>query len=149
VLTGATGELRGAARLLPDGLRIELTDTPDARWLEQYHYKGRPVPGHGSRLLESAPEQVFVSVLAGERVVGVVRGSMAERWAGLTAMEVDPEYRRRGLGSSLIAAVAEWAWKQGARSVYLQVGEGNDAARKLYESAGFEYHHSYAYLSPE
>jgi GNAT superfamily N-acetyltransferase len=82
-------------------------------------------------------------------VAGVVRGSMAQRWAGLTAMEVDPEYRRRGLGSNLVAAVAEWAWKKGARSMYLQVGEGNEGARKLYESAGFEFHHTYAYLTPQ
>jgi N-acetylglutamate synthase len=149
VLTGPTGELRGARRLLPDGLRIEAHDAPDERWLEQYHYKGRPVPRHGVRLLESAPDQVFVSVRDGDRVAGVVRGSMAQRWAGLTAMEVDPEYRRRGLGSALVAAVAQWAWKKGARSMYLQVGEGNESARNFYESAGFEFHHTYAYLTPQ
>jgi GNAT superfamily N-acetyltransferase len=148
VMTGATGELRGAGRGLPNGLTLELRDSPDAAWIDQYHYRGQAVPEHGIRLLTSAPQQVFVSIRDGDRVAGVVRGSMAERWAGLTAMEIDPDYRRQGLASTLIAAIAEWSWRQGARSIQLQVGETNDVARQLYLANGFEAHHPYAYLTP-
>jgi GNAT superfamily N-acetyltransferase len=150
VLTGPTGDLRGAGtgRPLPAGLHVQLTGTPDERWIDQYHYKGQPVPGHGIRLLQSAPEQVFASILDGDRLAGVVRGSMAERWAGLTAMEVDPEYRRRGLAVSLIGTIAQWAWARGARSIYAQVGETNEVAERLYRATGFEPHHRYAYLTP-
>jgi GNAT superfamily N-acetyltransferase len=148
VLTGATGELRGAGRGLPAGLVLDLQNSPDAAWMEQYHYRGLAVPEHGIRLLTSAPEQVFASILDGDRVVGVARGSLAERWAGLTAMEVDPQYRRQGLASALIAAIAEWGWQHGARSLQLQVGETNEVAKQLYLAAGFEPHHSYAYLTP-
>ena len=38
--------------------------------------------------------------------------------------------------------------REGARSAYLQVGDGNDAALRLYRSAGFSVHHRYDYLSP-
>jgi GNAT superfamily N-acetyltransferase len=148
VMTGPTGELRGAARLLPAGFTAHLQDSPDAAWMAQYHYKGLAVPEHGVRLLTSAPQQVFASIKDGDRVVAVGRGSLAERWAGLTAMEVDPEYRRQGLAGAVIAKVAEWGWQNGARSMQLQVGEGNEAAQRLYRSAGFELHHTYAYLTP-
>jgi GNAT superfamily N-acetyltransferase len=147
VLTAATGEVRGAARQ-PTGLLPQLHDRPDAAWLARYHYRGQSVPAQGVALLLSAPEQVFASVRDGERVIGVARGSLAERWAGLTALEVDPEYRRRGVASALLAAIAEWAWQRAARSIYVQVGETNEIGRQLYFSAGFEPHHTYAYLTP-
>jgi GNAT superfamily N-acetyltransferase len=148
VLTGPTGELRGASRGLPSALVVHLQDSPDQAWIEQYHYRGLAVPGHGVRLLTSAPEQVFASIRDGEQVVAVARGSLAERWAGLTAMEVDPGYRGQGLGSALIAAIAEWAWQRGARSTFVQVAETNQAGQGLYRAAGFEPHHRYTYLTP-
>lgn len=148
VMTGPTGEVRGAGRGLPAGLRLELDDSPDERWIEQYHYRGQAVPEHGIRLLTSAPEQVFASVTDGTRVVGVARGSLAGRWAGLTAMEVDPAHRRQGLGSALVAAIADWGFRRGARSIQLQVGETNTPGRELYLAAGLEPHHTYAYLTP-
>lgn len=148
VMTGPTGELRGAGRSLPSGLVLQLQDSPDAAWIEQYHYRGQAVPEHGIRLLTSAPEQVFVSILDGESMVGVARGSLAERWAGVTAMEVDPGYRRQGLASALVAAIAEWGWQRGALSIQLQVAETNEVGRLLYLATGFEIHHTYAYLTP-
>jgi N-acetylglutamate synthase len=149
VMTGATGELRGAGRGLPAGLAVHRQDAPDSAWIEQYHYRGQAVPEHGIRLLTSAPEQVFASIQddAGQ-VVGVARGSMAERWAGLTAMEVDPRHRRQGLARALVAAIAEWGWERGARSLQLQVGEDNQEARALYRACGLQEHHTYAYLTP-
>jgi GNAT superfamily N-acetyltransferase len=149
VMTAATGEVRGAGQGLPQGLTLRLRDAPDAAWIEQYHYRGVAVPEHGVRLLTSAPEQVFASIEDDDgRVVGVARGSLAERWTGLTAMEVDPDHRRQGLAGALIAGIAEWGWQQGARSIQLQVGETNQVAQALYQSAGFTPHHSYAYLTP-
>jgi GNAT superfamily N-acetyltransferase len=149
VLTGPTGELRGAGHGLPTALTMQLQDSPDAAWIEQYHYRGQAVPEHGVRLLTSAPEQVFASIRDGDRVVAVARGSLAERWAGLTGMEVEVDYRRQGLASALIAAIAEWGWQRGARSIQLHVGENNEAAQKLYLANGFEPHHNYAYLTPQ
>jgi ribosomal protein S18 acetylase RimI-like enzyme len=148
VMTAPTGEARGAAVGLPAGLSSQLQDAPDPAWISQYHYRGQPVPEHGVRLLTSAPEQVFASIRDGERVVGVVRGSLAERWAGLTAMEVDPQYRRRGLALALVALIAQWGWQRGVRSIFLQVSDANTAAQALYRGAGFTTHHRYDYLSP-
>ena len=37
VLTGPTGELRGAGRGLPTGLTLHLQDSPDSAWIQQYH----------------------------------------------------------------------------------------------------------------
>ena len=57
--------------------------------------------------------------------------------AQLIAMYVLPEARRRGLGRALIAAVEDWARDQRHARVFLNVMDGNDAARALYESCGY------------
>jgi ribosomal protein S18 acetylase RimI-like enzyme len=47
----------------------------------------------------------------------------------------------------VLAALAGWGAERAARSTYLQVAEGNEAALGLYLSAGFTVHHRYDYLS--
>ena len=84
----------------------------------------------------------------GDRVVAVARGSLGGGWAGITAVEVDPGHRRRGLARLLLARLAGWGARRGARSMFVQVGEINEAALRLYESAGFARHHRYDYVTP-
>lgn len=58
--------------------------------------------------------------------------------AQLIAMYVVPEARGRGLGRALVAAVEDWARAQGHARVFLNVMDGNAAARALYDSCGYE-----------
>jgi GNAT superfamily N-acetyltransferase len=148
VLTAATAALGIALAHPPAGLVVRLDPEPDAGWLALYHYRGEPLPPIATTLLLSAPEQVFVSVLDGDRTVSVGRGSVGGGWAGVTAVEVDAGYRRRGLARLVLAQLAVWAAGRGARSMFVQVGETNDAAVRLYEGAGFSHHHRYDYLTP-
>jgi GNAT superfamily N-acetyltransferase len=57
--------------------------------------------------------------------------------AQLIAMYVLPDARGRGLGRALVAAVEDWARREGHPRVFLNVMDGNDAARALYESCGY------------
>ena len=50
---------------------------------------------------------------------------------------VAPEYRGHGLAAALLDAALAWARASGARAMQLGVVCGNDAARRLYERAGF------------
>jgi ribosomal protein S18 acetylase RimI-like enzyme len=64
-------------------------------------------------------------------------------------MEVDPAYRRRGLGTAVLAALAGVARDEGAERLYLQVDETNAAGRALYARAGFVARYRYHYrLAP-
>lgn len=146
VLTASSGPLRD--RELREGQpAVELLDGPDEAWLSVYHYRGQPLPNSARRLLTSAPIQVFATVRDGGRTVAVARGSLAHGWAGITALEVVPSHRRRGLARALITALGGWAWRQAARSVFVQVGDDNDAALVLYAGCGFQTHHRYDYLA--
>jgi RimJ/RimL family protein N-acetyltransferase len=51
---------------------------------------------------------------------------------------VAAEYRRRGIGRSLLTAAVEWARAAGIRKLELHVFPWNEPAIRLYESFGFE-----------
>jgi ribosomal protein S18 acetylase RimI-like enzyme len=57
--------------------------------------------------------------------------------AVINSMWVAPEARRGGAGQELLAACIAWAAEHGFEAVNLCVMRGNDAARRLYEAAGF------------
>ena len=48
-----------------------------------------------------------------------------------------PSMRRKGLARALLVAAGKEAASRGARDMFLEVAEGNNAARGLYESLGF------------
>ncbi len=52
-------------------------------------------------------------------------------------LAVSPDRRRRGLGRRLLSSLLDHAAGNGVQSVFLEVREGNEKARKLYENAGF------------
>jgi N-acetylglutamate synthase len=140
--TGAAGtEAAGAGTTLA----VTFAARPDEAWLARYRYRGTGVPAAALRLLLSAPWQAFASVVAGGETVAVGRVSVAAGWAGITAVDVDPRFRRRGLATAVTRALAAEAAGRGASRVFLQVEEDNLAARALYARCGFADAHRYHY----
>lgn len=64
-------------------------------------------------------------------------GRAAADEAELLMLATAPDLRRRGLGRAALAAFEAEAAKRGARTVFLEVAEGNAAARALYSAAGW------------
>jgi GNAT superfamily N-acetyltransferase len=138
--------------VLPAGTTLDLAEDPDEAWLAAYRYRGQPASPVARRVLTGTPVRVFASVRA-PGVVAVARGTVTRgaggTWAGITAVDVDPAWRRRGLARALLGALADWARGAGADAAYLQVARDNAGAVALYESSGFTHHHRYAYrLAP-
>ena len=69
--------------------------------------------------------------------VGLVRGVVEDGCAWLHSLWVSPQVRGQGLGSQLVAAVEEWAARQGATYVRLEVVPGNAPAIALYRRHGY------------
>jgi ribosomal-protein-alanine N-acetyltransferase len=57
--------------------------------------------------------------------------------AELLLLAAAPTFRRRGVGAALLRAVIRDSGMQGARTLHLEVRDGNDAI-KLYRAAGFD-----------
>ena len=149
VMTAQAGQVTGAARTVPMG--VEMNPEPSEEWLALYHYGGQPsLPPIARQVLISAPWQAFASIRDGSQMLAIGRVAVAADWAGLTAIEVAPGYRRRGLATVVTAALAAQAAAHGAEHVYLQVEDDNEAARLLYRRIGFAAHHDYHYrIAPE
>ncbi len=85
---------------------------------------------------------VIVAVVDGE-VAGYVRLGRATPLAAsdhvlmINGLAVDPAQQRRGVGRALLDAAVAEARGRGVRRLTLRVLAHNEAAQRLYESAGF------------
>ncbi len=141
VMTAVLPELIG----VPARPAAVLLDAPDADWLRGYKYRGTELPTHAIDVLIHAERPVFAAVRDDQGQAGVARGAVHDGWLGITAITVEPDRRRRGVGAHLVAELARWAAPLGANRVYLQVDAANRGAVALYERLGFLTHHEYRY----
>ena len=71
------------------------------------------------------------------RVAGYMGYWEAPEEAHIINLAIGPEFRRKGLGLRMIQHCLRFAYRRGARLATLEVREGNEAAKVLYERAGF------------
>jgi ribosomal protein S18 acetylase RimI-like enzyme len=74
------------------------------------------------------------------------RATLDGDWVVLDALAVDPDQRRQGLATQVLAELLDWAASRGALTAVLQVETDNPGAVRLYERLGFVTHHTYRYL---
>ncbi|RCG23082.1 GNAT family N-acetyltransferase [Streptomyces diacarni] len=115
-----------------------LTDAPDAftRGLADWYRGGEEE--WMSRLERAGTFNVVAVGARDERPVGLVRG--VPQGAGIAQVRslwVCSTVRGQGLGDRLLALVAGWAQRSGARTLTLAVLPGNVHALALYERNGF------------
>jgi GNAT superfamily N-acetyltransferase len=129
--------------------------------------------GRGDASFQAAPVSRLHRLLGGE-VVGptptVVSGSASrpqvdvldtggtriatgsavldDGWLCLHGLAVDPNHRRQGLATAVLAELVEWGAERGARTAWLHVETDNAPALALYERLGFSEHHAVRYLVP-
>lgn len=73
-----------------------------------------------------------------KRVVGMIVMWLILDEAHIANLAVHPDYRRRGYAKSMICTAFVEALSRGAKSITLEVREGNLAAQSLYQSFGLE-----------
>ena len=103
-----------------------------------------PFPGDDWRFFDerTQPEEVVVALVDGE-VAGYAKLRHPTALPASThvlmiqGLAVAPAKQRLGVGRALIDAAIAEGYRRGIRRVTLRVLGPNDAARRLYESAGF------------
>jgi ribosomal protein S18 acetylase RimI-like enzyme len=124
---------------------VQIAEQPDEEWLALYR-GGGGLTATGRALLTRHDRLAFATVRIDGRAVAVCRGAVDDGWLGVMAVEVLPDYRRRGLAQALMAALWQWAAAtHGATRTYLSVLADNTAAVALYERLGYWVHHEYVY----
>ncbi|WP_236836065.1 GNAT family N-acetyltransferase [Blastococcus sp. KM273129] len=127
---------------------VQLDDAPDAAWLAGYRHRGAALPATAAAVLRNAERPLFASVRpdpVAARPAAVARGVVVDEWLVVSAVTVDEPYRRRGLATAVMAALATEARARGATSCLLQVTASNAPALALYARMGFTEHHRYHY----
>jgi ribosomal protein S18 acetylase RimI-like enzyme len=87
-------------------------------------------------------EQATLVAVHQDRVIGHIHvareDSPVTRHVASLGMTVAPEWRRKGVGSALMAEVIRWSRSVGVEKLALSVYPDNEAARALYRSFGFQ-----------
>ncbi len=124
-------------------LRVRmLEDAPDAFTITAEAERSHPLSWWRDRLVATCidPKRLALVAEIGDRPVGSVLG-VIDNWdrklAHLYALWVERDVRRRGVASSLVATVFDWARERGAAAIDLSVTVGNFGATKLYQDHGF------------
>lgn len=134
-------KIRGAASGdIPRIVEIELACPEAAHWTELHYHEamapyGRAperlfllAEGPASRPESGAQKTIIVAFLVARHV--------APEWE-LENIVVEPNARRKGVGTQLLNALLDHASKTNSTSVFLEVRESNASARAIYERAGF------------
>lgn len=80
----------------------------------------------------------YLLALDGEKVIGYAGVWILGDEGHISNVAVDPDYRRKGIGSKLLEAFLALMKTHGATSATLEMRVSNDAARNLYEKHGFK-----------
>lgn len=83
------------------------------------------------------PLSKWIVALDGEKVVGYVGSQTVMNETDIMNLAVHADYRRRGIGESLIQALVMLLKEEGSRQLTLEVRSSNQAAKELYSKMGF------------
>ncbi|MFO1540987.1 MAG: ribosomal protein S18-alanine N-acetyltransferase [Chloroflexota bacterium] len=116
---------------------MTVADIPGVQSIERASFPV-PWPPYAFRQeLETNRLAHYRIVRAGPRIVAYGGLWMMVGEAHITSFAVDPAWRRRGVGTRLLLALADLAIEQGADTLTLEVRLSNEGARALYARAGF------------
>jgi len=152
VQISATRQVITASQVSPPGrpiYRIKVLEQLTMSWVSAYcRVQGAPqreVPLRMVALGRVARPAVYIQIDVHGEPAAVGRGVLEDGWFGVFGMATGPDYRRRGLATATLGALASWALDQRAEHMYLQVMLDNTAALNCYAGMGFARLYGYHY----
>lgn len=109
-----------------------------------YDFTEQQVEANVRRLMGSPENLLMVAVDEDDECVGFIHASnhdpvYAPPMKDIMALAIYDEYRHKGIGKQLVAAVQGWAEKTGAHGLRVNSGIEQKSAVVFYKSCGFEY----------
>jgi [ribosomal protein S18]-alanine N-acetyltransferase len=128
--------------LMASGLSVREAGPLDARVLAALHREcfQRPWDEAAMAQFTSAPGTLCLIGSVGDGASSVVGGLLIARKADdeaeILTFGVTPPCRNQGLGRALLQTAVERLRASGAKRLFLEVADGNEAALRLYRSCG-------------
>lgn len=88
-------------------------------------------------------ETICANIVIDGEIVATGLGILDRDYIGIYAIHVREDHRRKGYARQICTCLLAEGKKRGAENAYLQVVDGNESAKNLYESLGFSYMYSY------
>jgi ribosomal-protein-alanine N-acetyltransferase len=104
--------------------------------LDQAALDGLWTSAQWQRELED-PRRPCLGLVASDQLLALASGWLVVDELHITAVAVDPQRRRQGLGRQVLQGLLEHAAAAGAEHATLEVAASNGAALALYASCGF------------
>ncbi|MBO8161968.1 MAG: GNAT family N-acetyltransferase [Thermosipho sp. (in: Bacteria)] len=118
-------------------------------WLEAFIHMNNISSQHAltlQKMLQSIiPETYYGCIIENGKIIAVGLGVAERGYVGMYDICVDPEKRRRGLGTKIMKNLMYEASGKGHTYSYLQVVDTNEGAKKLYKKLGYKKLYSYWY----
>lgn len=103
-----------------------------------------PMRGAAAKMIKSISYPTIAAwIKDGDKPIACGLGVYERGFVGLYDIFVNADYRRRGLGNQICAAIMAEGKKLGAHHAYLQVLSDNEGARAMYRRLGYEQDYEY------
>lgn len=150
VQTTTSTALRDVAALASAAYLVEQANEADKGWVQVFSKGREPTNDDLARVnnFRRGTGVVFAGVRdADAQGVAVSAGAAAfsHGWACVHGLNTLAAYRRRGMGTSVLAALARVALVRDVQRIMLQVEEDNTSAQALYRRLGFTNAWKYVY----
>jgi ribosomal-protein-alanine N-acetyltransferase len=119
---------------------FDVTMLNDIRRIELESFPNYPYDDKIFLTLHYYQPELFIVAECDGKIVGYACGFISKRGCGhLASIAVDKQYRRKGIGSLLLASFEEKVLALGSRCVELEVSEDNIDAIRFYEKHGYKF----------
>lgn len=134
---------------------VTITDEIPDIWITSlFDLKGMTNPIHRAvvpSMYRAIPkETICTSIWKEGKIIATGLGILDRDYIGIYAIHVKEKYRGQGFARQICTALLTEGMKKGAENAYLQVVQGNTAAKRLYASLGFTDAYTYWFrVQPE
>lgn len=128
---------------------VVLESAPSPVWIAAYAalqgFSGAKLDERARLFARIGPACVYAHVTDARGALAAGFSVLERGWWGLYSLAVRSNARRRGIGATIVARIAEHCATRGASRGYLQVEADNPGALSLYARLGYRPHHAYHY----